>query len=122
MGDMMPTDFHPGDKQSDSEPTLNCCFCGKNQDQVRKLIAGPSVFICDECVDLCNEILEKESERETSAGEPPRQGTMFNLEASCALCHLRKPSEELSAVPDRGFICTICLEAVRAAAESGQEE
>jgi len=119
---MMPTDFHPGNKHADSEPTLICSFCGKNQDQVRKLIAGPSVFICDECVDLCNKILEKDSERETPAGEPPREGTIFNLEASCALCHVRKPSEELLAVPDRGLICTVCLDAVRAATESGQEE
>jgi ATP-dependent Clp protease ATP-binding subunit ClpX len=39
---------------------LVCSFCGKDQDHVRKLIAGPKVFICDECVDLCNDILEKE--------------------------------------------------------------
>ncbi len=39
---------------------LKCSFCGKSQEQVRKLIAGPGVYICDECVDLCNEILEEE--------------------------------------------------------------
>ena len=39
---------------------LKCSFCGKTQDQVKKLIAGPDVFICDECVDLCNEILDEE--------------------------------------------------------------
>jgi len=117
----MPIDSRPGDKKAASEPRLICSFCGKHQDQVRKLIAGPSVHICDECVDLCNEILEKESEHEAPAGQPPRQGTIFNLEASCALCHLRKPSEELSVVPDRGYICTVCLDAVRAAAENGEE-
>lgn len=119
---MMPTDSHPDDKQAASEPKLICSFCGKSEDQVRKLIAGPSVYICEECVDICNEILEKESEHETPAGEPPRRGTIFNPEASCALCHLRKPSEELSAVPDRGFICTVCLDAVTAAAEKGREK
>jgi ATP-dependent Clp protease ATP-binding subunit ClpX len=40
---------------------LVCSFCGKDQDHVRKLIAGPTVFICDECVDLCNDILEEEA-------------------------------------------------------------
>jgi hypothetical protein len=40
---------------------LVCSFCGKNQDQVRKLIAGPTVYICDECVDLCNDIIEEEA-------------------------------------------------------------
>ena len=39
---------------------LKCSFCGKSQDQVRKLIAGPGVYICDECIDLCNEIIEEE--------------------------------------------------------------
>ncbi|MBR2430023.1 AAA family ATPase, partial [bacterium] len=39
---------------------LKCSFCGKTQDQVKKLIAGPDVFICDECVELCNEILDEE--------------------------------------------------------------
>jgi ATP-dependent Clp protease ATP-binding subunit ClpX len=42
------------------EPRLRCSFCGKNQDQVKKLIAGPDVYICDECVELCNEILDEE--------------------------------------------------------------
>ncbi len=41
---------------------LKCSFCGKSQEQVRKLIAGPGVYICDECVDLCNEILDEEDE------------------------------------------------------------
>jgi ATP-dependent Clp protease ATP-binding subunit ClpX len=39
---------------------LTCTFCGKGQEDVRKLIAGPSVYICDECVDLCNDIIEEE--------------------------------------------------------------
>src|SRR5438270_1393740 len=39
---------------------LKCSFCGKSQKQVKKLIAGPSVYICDECIDLCNEIIEEE--------------------------------------------------------------
>jgi hypothetical protein len=42
-------------------PTLYCSFCGKSQHEVRKLIAGPTVFICDECVELCGEIVESES-------------------------------------------------------------
>ena len=42
------------------EGRLKCSFCGKTQDQVRKLIAGPGVYICEQCVDLCNEIIEDE--------------------------------------------------------------
>jgi ATP-dependent Clp protease ATP-binding subunit ClpX len=49
----------------DDRGTLKCSFCGKNQDQVRKLIAGPGVYICDECIELCNEIIEEELSRTT---------------------------------------------------------
>ena len=42
------------------DPNLKCSFCGKTQDQVKKLIAGPDVCICDECIELCNEILDEE--------------------------------------------------------------
>ena len=49
----------------DDRGTLKCSFCGKNQDQVRKLIAGPGVYICDECIELCNEIIEEELSRNT---------------------------------------------------------
>ena len=44
----------------DSKNTLYCSFCGKSQHEVRKLIAGPTVFICDECVELCMDIIREE--------------------------------------------------------------
>lgn len=44
---------------------LNCSFCGKSQKEVKKLIAGPGVYICDECIDLCNDIIVEEKERDT---------------------------------------------------------
>ncbi|WP_300662562.1 ClpX C4-type zinc finger protein, partial [Hydrogenophaga sp.] len=44
-------------KATSSEKALYCSFCGKSQHEVKKLIAGPSVFICDECIDLCNDII-----------------------------------------------------------------
>ena len=50
----------------DSNKLLHCSFCGKNQNEVNKLIAGPSVFICDECVELCNEIIKEELEEKSS--------------------------------------------------------
>ena len=43
---------------------LHCSFCGKSQDEVKKLIAGPMVYICDECIELCNEIIQEEAKRE----------------------------------------------------------
>lgn len=54
---------------SDSKSTLYCSFCGKSQHEVRKLIAGPTVFICDECVELCNDIIREESK----AGPPGKK-------------------------------------------------
>lgn len=51
------TDTRSGE---DKGKLLYCSFCGKSQHEVRKLIAGPSVFICDECVDLCNDIIREE--------------------------------------------------------------
>ncbi|SDD62116.1 MULTISPECIES: ATP-dependent Clp protease ATP-binding subunit ClpX [Kordiimonas] len=53
---------------SDSKNTLYCSFCGKSQHEVRKLIAGPTVFICDECVELCNDIIKEESKGALSKG------------------------------------------------------
>ena len=47
----------------DDGKLLYCSFCGKSQHEVRKLIAGPSVFVCDECVELCNDIIREELER-----------------------------------------------------------
>ena len=62
------------DKVNDGGKLLFCSFCGKNQNEVRRLIAGPSVYICDECVDLCNDIITEESqapdEQETSGSLP----------------------------------------------------
>lgn len=53
-------------KGEDNGKLLYCSFCGKSQHEVRKLIAGPSVFICDECVDLCNDIIREEVQEESS--------------------------------------------------------
>ena len=49
-----------GTNTGDNDKLLYCSFCGKSQHEVRKLIAGPSVFICDECVELCNDIIREE--------------------------------------------------------------
>ena len=60
---------------------LKCSFCGKTQQQVKKLIAGPGVYICDECIDLCNEIIEEELSEptETSLGELPRPREIYSF-------------------------------------------
>jgi len=55
-------------KSGDGDRLLYCSFCGKSQHEVRKLIAGPSVFICDECVELCNDIIREEIQEKSVSG------------------------------------------------------
>jgi ATP-dependent Clp protease ATP-binding subunit ClpX len=81
-------------KQSDNR--LKCSFCGKSQDQVKKLIAGPGVYICDECVDLCNEILDEE----LIEGGPQAAGTDSALPQ---LVDVPKP-KEIKAFLDQHII------------------
>ncbi len=77
---------------------LKCSFCGKSQEQVRKLIAGPGVYICDECVDLCNEILDEElldssapAPQPVPRTEPPQKRRARS--ASISLSQIPKPRE-----------------------------
>ncbi len=49
-------------EKTGGEKLLYCSFCGKSQHEVKKLIAGPSVFICDECIELCNDIIREETQ------------------------------------------------------------
>ena len=71
-------------KGTTSEKNLYCTFCGKSQHEVKKLIAGPSVFICDECIDLCNEIIRDEvpdnSAREARGDLPTPAEIKANLD------------------------------------------
>ncbi|RMX05952.1 ATP-dependent Clp protease ATP-binding subunit ClpX [Corticibacter populi] len=70
-------------KGTSGEKTLYCSFCGKSQHEVKKLIAGPSVFICDECIDLCNEIVRDELKEEIAAKDTrPELPTPAELKAN----------------------------------------
>ena len=60
------------DTTNDGGKLLFCSFCGKNQNEVRRLIAGPSVYICDECVDLCNDIISEETQASDDQESPNR--------------------------------------------------
>jgi ATP-dependent Clp protease ATP-binding subunit ClpX len=74
---------------------LKCSFCGKSQEQVRKLIAGPGVYICDECVDLCNEILDEELYDSSSTVPQPTPRREQRTEKRPA----RSPSVSLNQIP-----------------------
>lgn len=69
MGDNRQSNSGDGDR------LLYCSFCGKSQHEVRKLIAGPSVFICDECVELCNDIIREEIQDKSTVGDGKRLPT-----------------------------------------------
>ena len=75
---------------------LKCSFCGKSQDQVRKLIAGPGVYICDECIDLCNEILDEEL---VDSQGNTRHGAEQSRKASPAPHKGGAPAPTLASIP-----------------------
>ena len=75
---------------------LKCSFCGKSQDQVRKLIAGPGVYICDECIDLCNEILDEEL---VDGQGNPRHSHEPSRKAMPAARKSSKPAPTLASIP-----------------------
>jgi ATP-dependent Clp protease ATP-binding subunit ClpX len=64
-----------------SDKLLYCSFCGKSQHEVRKLIAGPSVFICDECVELCNDIIREEVQEQSNTGNGKKLPTPREINA-----------------------------------------
>ncbi|MBM3708473.1 MAG: ATP-dependent Clp protease ATP-binding subunit ClpX, partial [Actinobacteria bacterium] len=69
--------------QNDSKKSdfLKCSFCNKSQNQVRKLIAGPGVYICDECIYLCNEIIDEElkEEKEVDFKDLPKPHEIYSV-------------------------------------------
>jgi ATP-dependent Clp protease ATP-binding subunit ClpX len=69
------------EKKGSSEKLLYCSFCGKSQHEVKKLIAGPSVFICDECIELCNDIIREEVTQDTPIpkSDLPTPTEIFNI-------------------------------------------
>ena len=104
-----------------NEPLI-CSFCNKHQNEVRRLIAGPTVFICDECVEVCNDILADDAGM--SAGDPPEDGPVEQpseawpargVGTSCSLCRMVVPAEEALVVEKRGMLCAGCADAVEAA-------
>ena len=109
------------DSPSYGKEPLRCSFCGKPQNEVRKLIAGPKVYICDTCIQLCVDIIaeEREEEARRPAEEsrddtsPPAMGA-----AVCALCDVPTAMGLLVQIPARGFLCFACLDVIRAATES----
>jgi hypothetical protein len=107
---------------------LRCSFCRKTQDEVAKLVAGPDVFICDECIDVCVGIVEGERRRErqllgspeaasppAAAGSGPAPGT-----TACSLCGTPRSVDEMLRIEGRGLLCGACADAVEDALAQGR--
>jgi hypothetical protein len=103
--------------QEQPKPSLRCSFCNKSDRDVRKLIAGPTVFICDECVHVCVDILRNDARAEAGVAGPdaPSPPTSpWPAKIWCALCRMPLLPEEAILVADRGLVCRPCVSAVQA--------
>ena len=92
---------------------LRCSFCDKAQHDVCKLIAGPDVYICDECVRVCMDIMEQDRPvTEMSGQDTSPTGA---LPISCSLCGMLTPPDVALLVENKGILCPVCIQEVRAA-------
>ena len=109
---------------------LRCSFCRKDQNDVRRLIAGPSVFICDECVDACVKIIADEATvKDATVSEPPEAAIVarpITAVVRCSLCGMPAVTEDLLPIPNRGALCPGCIGEIQAAvaerAETADEQ
>src|SRR5947207_7631525 len=93
----------------DRTGNLVCSFCGKSQHEVRKIIAGPTVFICDECIDLCNDIIAAECDQEDSLGRPASSdAVMLGTTFICLLCRLPRIQADMIPVAEDRLLCRPC--------------
>ena len=98
-----------------------CSFCGKNQSEVRKLVAGPSVHICDECVELCRNIVAGELDvGEESKLKSANSGTKEN--GLCGICMEEREPDELIFLPHAAYMCAECLEDIQAVRDKHPEK
>ncbi len=97
---------------SEDGKKTTCSFCGKDESEVLKLIAGPSVHICNECVALCGGILNKE--RFDGSDKSPSETTAdASEERLCGICMEPRETDELIFLPHAAYMCAGCLEGIQ---------
>ena len=110
---------------ADDVHKLRCSFCNKTAADVRKLIAGPAVFICDECVLACNQILVEDASAAPPAVERSREVEVHTPPSTrivkCALCAVQLPWDDALPIPERGVLCPGCSAQVEAALAQKRE-
>ena len=83
-------------RETKERPSWRCSFCGKGKDKVRKLVAGPGVFICDQCVHLCNEVLQSEGQHgEFSIGPDSEVAEVLLDELRINVAGLKQSEDQL---------------------------
>jgi len=115
---------------------LHCSFCRKSQDDVRRLIAGPTVFICDECVQVCVDIINADASGVAGSGDTPEAAEARARAAAeqmnrdhagqadvdlelpswhvrCPLCEMVVPTDDAIPIAGRGVLCRPCVVAIR---------
>jgi len=103
------------DSAESLRPVLHCSFCNKSHLDVPKLISGPRVYICSECVEICSEILEKGLVTELRPQRGSQEGGAPAAQIWCSLCKTLVLLDLAVAVRDRGWVCQQCVAAVREA-------
>jgi hypothetical protein len=116
--------FHRSRRAPQTPVKLRCSFCGKSQDDVRKLIAGPTVYICDECVDVCVDIIADDRVAEVArARQAAVTGSTRTAwpasDAWCAFCGSVADLATALLIEDRTLLCEHCVRAIAVAANDG---
>jgi len=108
-------------RAADDTKHSSCSFCGKNQSEVRKLVAGPSVHICDECVELCRNIVAQEvdpgEKAKTKAAKAKARESRL-----CGVCMEPRETDELIFLPHAAYMCAGCLEELQAVRDQHTEK
>lgn len=99
-------------KSTEVKPVV-CSFCAKSEAEVFKLIAGPAVSICNECVELCNQVIAGEEVSADSASESDAAGG-GNEERLCGICMEPRETDELVFLPHAAYMCAGCLAELQA--------
>jgi ATP-dependent protease Clp ATPase subunit len=116
---MRPLKSH--DPKSNGLLLLRCSFCNKSQRDVAKLIAGPTVYICGECVEICTDVLrvDRDTGRAASAHtEPMNPAATENPHPIwCGFCSTQVSTINAISVPDRGWVCNPCARVIAEAVQ-----
>ena len=103
------------DQGAADDNVMRCSFCNKTQFELRKLVSGPGVAICDECISICVDIT---SDDRTAQAPPSEHAKPIGWPSTvyCSLCRMPVTREDTLPVEDRGLVCRPCVVSVQSAA------